>query len=148
MSPGPVPPAHAGHGHHPGPDVLTEERFMSVHHALPSTAALEIVRHPILTLVLSREGPAALVEARGEVDMASAPLLTDLVDTVLTRHAPAVLVLDLSGVTFFCAAGVTALFTARQRAASAGCMLVVREPSRIIRGILDLVGLTDEFTTE
>lgn len=147
MSPGPMRPAHGGPSAERVPDFLAEEQFMSVHQ-VPYPVTQESSRQPILSLAITREGPAAVVDARGALDMATVDLLVNLVDRVLAGQPPPVLVLDLSGLNFFCAAGVTALLTVRRRAASAGCALVVRKPSRITVAVLDMVGLGDEFATE
>jgi anti-anti-sigma factor len=121
---------------------------MSVHQA-PPPAMPETTRHPILALAAAREGPRAVVEVRGPLDLDTVGLLVDFVDdTVLTGRPPAVLVLDLSGVTFFSAAGITALLRVRRRVAVGGCALVVREPSRIVLAVLAMVGLDNEFITE
>ncbi|SCG73460.1 STAS domain-containing protein [Micromonospora inositola] len=120
---------------------------MSVHQA-SHRATPETTRQPILSLAVAREGPAAVVEVRGPLEMGTVDLLIDLVDRVMAGQPPPVLVLDLSGVNFFCAAGITALLAVRQRIASGGCALVVRKPSRIIVTVLDMVGLGDDFTTE
>ena len=120
---------------------------MSVHQA-PSLTTRETPRRPILSLAVAREGPAAVVAVHGPLDMDTVGLLVDLVDTVMSGQPPPVLVLDMSGVNFFSAAGITALLTVRRRVASGGCTLVVREPSRITVTVLDLVGLRHEFTTD
>jgi anti-anti-sigma factor len=120
---------------------------MSVHHAQHHAASAD-TRPSSLSLALAREGPAIVVEVGGPLDMATVDPLVDLVDRLVAGRPPAVLVLDLSGVTFFCAAGVNALLTVRRRVGSAGCTLVVRRPSRITVAVLDIVGLKDEFTTE
>lgn len=120
---------------------------MSVHQA-PHPATQETTRQPILSLAVAREGPAAVVQVRGPLDMDTVGLLVEFVDSVMGGQPPPVLVLDLSGVTFFCAAGITALLTVRRRVASGGCALVVREPSRITVAVLDMAGLGDDFTTE
>ncbi|MGC3863908.1 STAS domain-containing protein [Micromonospora chersina] len=101
-----------------------------------------------LSLALGREGPAAVLRVGGPLDLATVGRLVDLVDRLMGGRPPPVLALDLSGVTFFCAAGVNALLTVRRRVASAGCTLVVREPSPITVKVLDIVGLTGEFITE
>ncbi|MET8908799.1 STAS domain-containing protein [Micromonospora sp. NPDC004551] len=119
---------------------------MSVHHAQRPSAP-EINYPPTLTLALAREGPAVVVEVRGALDLAAVDPLVDLVARLLSGQPPPTLVLDLSGVSFFCAAGVNALLTVRGRAASAGCALLLRRPSRITVRVLDIVGLTDEFQT-
>ncbi|NES27523.1 STAS domain-containing protein [Micromonospora terminaliae] len=111
-------------------------------------SARETVRPPALSLALAREGPAVVVEVGGAVDLSTVDPLVALVNRLLSGQPPPVLVLDLSRVSFFCAAGVNALLTVRRRAGSAGCALVLRRPSRITVTVLDIVGLTDEFTTE
>ncbi|SCG60504.1 STAS domain-containing protein [Micromonospora halophytica] len=120
---------------------------MSVHQA-PPLATRETTCQPILSLAVAREGPATVVVVRGPLDMDTAGLLVDLVDDVMSGQPPPVLVLDLSGVAFFCAAGVTALLAVRRRVTSGGCALVVREPSRITVAVLEMVGLRHEFTTD
>lgn len=120
---------------------------MSVHQA-PPRAVREADRPSLLSLALAREGPAVVVTVHGPLDMDTVGLLVDLVDSVLAGQPPPVLVLDLSEVDFFGAAGVTALLTARQRVTSHGCLLVLRRPSRITAAVLELVGLGQEFTTD
>lgn len=120
---------------------------MSVHQ-VSHLATSETVRQSILSLVLGSEGPATVVEVRGQLDLDTAHLLVDAVENVMAGQPPPVLVLDLSQVNFFCAAGITALLTVRRRAASDGCALLVRNPSRITRTVLGIAGLTDEFVTE
>lgn len=121
---------------------------MSVHQAPPPTAR-QTPRQPLLSLTVSTEGAVAVVvQVRGAVEMASAGLLLDAVDTVLASQPPQVLVLDLSGVTFFSAAGITALLAVRQHVAAAGRTLVLRRPSRITSVVIDIVDLRDEFTIE
>ncbi|MFI7575369.1 STAS domain-containing protein [Micromonospora sp. NPDC049497] len=120
---------------------------MSVHQA-PSRAVRGTPRRSTLSLAVAREGPAAVLSVRGPLDMDTVGLLVDLVDGVMAGQPPPVLVLDMSGVDFFSAAGITALLTVRGRVASGGCTLVLREPSRITVTVLDLVGLRHQFTTD
>ncbi|SCL14006.1 anti-anti-sigma factor [Micromonospora nigra] len=121
---------------------------MSVHQAPPPTAR-QTPRPPALSLTVSAEGAVAVVvRVRGAVDMATSDLLLDAVETVLAGRPPPVLVLDLSGVTFFSAAGITALLVVRQHVAAAGRTLVLRQPSRITAVVIDIVELRDEFTIE
>jgi anti-anti-sigma factor len=102
----------------------------------------------MLSLTVNQEGRSVVVAARGPLDMDTVDRLVDLAETVLAGQPPPVLVLDLSGVSFFCAAGITALLTVRRRAASEGCALLLRRPSRITVAVLELAGLGDEFTTD
>ncbi|TYB40649.1 STAS domain-containing protein [Micromonospora sp. AP08] len=120
---------------------------MSVDHA-QHPEIRETARPPTLSLALAREGPAAVVRVGGPLDLATVDRLVGLVDRLMGGRPPPVLVLDLSGVSFFCAAGVNALLTVRRRVASAGGTVVVREPSPITVKVLDIVGLKDEFITE
>ncbi|MEV6367205.1 STAS domain-containing protein [Micromonospora musae] len=120
---------------------------MSVHqvpHPAPPLAADQ----SLLSVALTTEGPASVVEVRGPLDMDTVDLLVDFTTTVLSGVPPPVLVLDLSGVSFFSAAGITALLTVRKQAATRGCALVLRRPSRITVTVLSLVGLSDEFIIE
>ncbi|MGC1210909.1 MAG: STAS domain-containing protein [Micromonospora sp.] len=113
---------------------------------VPHLATVRTTHQPILSLVLAREGPAAVVAVRGPLDLDTVDLLLDFVEELMAGQPPPVLVLDLSEVTFFSAAGISALLTVRRRAASDGCALLVRNPSRITATVLGLVGLADEFT--
>src|SRR3712207_6213488 len=82
---------------------------------------------PILSLALTGRGPVTVIVATGEIDMSSAHLLTELVDAVM-RDQPLRVVLDLANVTFFCAAGVTALLEVRRAVTARAGRLVLRDP--------------------
>jgi anti-anti-sigma factor len=101
---------------------------------------------PLLTVTVRAEpaddgGASAVlvVAATGEVDLDTAPLLqaalVDAVDRGVTVCC------DLSGVTFFGAAGITALLTAHERAAEAGSLLTVRGAHGITRRVLEITGV-------
>lgn len=120
---------------------------MSVHQT-PHPAPPETTRESVLSLAVTAEDPAVVVEIRGPLDMDTVGSLVGLVDRLVAGQPPPVLVLDLCGVSFFCAAGITALLTVRRRVAAGGGALVVRKPSRITVAVLDLVGLRDDFITE
>ncbi|MEV4810993.1 STAS domain-containing protein [Micromonospora avicenniae] len=120
---------------------------MSVHQ-VPYPAPPPTTDQAVLSVALTTDGPASVVEVRGELDMDTVDLLVDFAKTALVGLPPPVLVLDLSGVSFFGAAGITALLTVRRQTAARGCALVIRKPSRITVTILNLVGLRDEFITE
>lgn len=66
------------------------------------------------------------------------------IDT-LTPHCDGSLVVDLSGVTYFDAGGITVLLTARDRCRTAGRTLVVERPTPHIRWVLGLVRLDQEL---
>ena len=62
--------------------------------------------------------------------------------TIIDAHGHAVL--DLTGVTYFGSNGIGALITAEALAHDHGVELVV-EPSRIVRRVLEITGLSDLF---
>ncbi|MCW3820530.1 STAS domain-containing protein [Micromonospora sp. DR5-3] len=121
---------------------------MSVHHAPRFQPSDATTREPLLSLAVVRDGPAIVVEVTGPLDMDTVGRLVDVVDSLMASQPPPVLVLDLSRVSFFCAAGVTALLTARRRVVAGGGTMVLRRPSRITVAVLDMVGLGCEFTTD
>ncbi|HEU5111229.1 MAG TPA: STAS domain-containing protein [Micromonosporaceae bacterium] len=77
----------------------------------------------------------------GEVDLATAQILRESLLDVLREHPPAVLTVDLSGVTFLDCAGISALVAAHNAAVAGGCQLSVTGSRPIVRQLLDLTGL-------
>ena len=76
----------------------------------------------------------------GELDVATAPLLEAVLDTVACRR-PQRLEVDLAGVTFLDAFALATLNTARLRQAACHGTLVLLRPSPIARRVLRLSGL-------
>jgi anti-sigma B factor antagonist len=91
----------------------------------------------------SRPG-CVVASVTGELDAASNPLLQQSLLRAL-RRADRELVLDLSGVTFFGSAGVTALVWVSQHPEAAGKHVRVVATSRIVTGPLELTGLLDRL---
>ena len=119
---------------------------MSIYQASrPATS--EILRQSILFFTVGSESEGTVVKIRGALDVDTVKLLIDLVDNVIAGQPPPLLVLDLSQVSFFCAAGITALLEVRQRAVSGGSSLVLRNPSRITVRVLELAAMHDTFIT-
>jgi len=81
------------------------------------------------------DGPHTIVEARGEIDLASSEELDRALRDVAARSSGRVIV-DLSGVTFLDTAGLRTLVRARERMDEAGRWLVTRgasgQPRRLI----------------
>jgi anti-anti-sigma factor len=92
---------------------------------------------PLLSLDLSSDGTVSVIRVSGELDMSTAHLLTDLVETVAASR-PARVVVDMAEVTFLCATGLGALIAARDMVLAAGGQLVLRAPSPQTRLILTL----------
>ncbi|MGI5270390.1 STAS domain-containing protein [Nonomuraea sp. CA-218870] len=83
------------------------------------------------------------IRACGEVETLTAAALRHAVVDGLRRHQPARIDLDLSAVTFFDARGVSTLLMSRQDAERLRCRLAVVDASRIVRRVLDIVGLLE-----
>jgi anti-anti-sigma factor len=84
------------------------------------------------------------IAVEGEVDLQTAPALEDAIMDAFQE--PGVeLVLDLSGVTFFASAGVSALLAARQAAGTRDGRLVLREPSPVVTRVLQLIDVLSLF---
>jgi anti-sigma B factor antagonist len=84
---------------------------------------------------------------RGELDAAGNPLLQSTLLKAL-RQADRVLTIDLSGVTFFGSAGVTALVWVSQHPEAAGKHVRVVATSRIVTGPLELTGLLERLDVQ
>jgi anti-anti-sigma factor len=83
-----------------------------------------------------------VVSAVGEVDMTTCPDLVHGIETALTK-TPTMLVIDLSGVSFFGSPGITALIEVVHRAPSPPLPVVV---TPTIRRLLRIVGIGELLT--
>ena len=99
---------------------------------------------PTLSLRPYRSAGATVVKVAGDVDPDSAPLLVDLADGV-AGDRPGRVVLDLARVSFFCAAGISALLRVCGTIATAGGELVLRGPSPKVRLVFALTGASKLF---
>lgn len=97
----------------------------------------------LLSVTARNEGQCVVLAVHGEADPTTCPLLRDqLVAHVRSaRH----LIVDLGGVSFFGAAGLTVLVVAREAALLAGCRLCVVAHTRQVRLPLMITGLDDVF---
>jgi anti-anti-sigma factor len=91
-----------------------------------------------------RTGTTELVQVRGEVDIATAPLLRAVLDTVVGRR-PTRVEVDLSGATFMDAHALTTLTAVRRRLAGRHTRLVLRDPSAVVVRLLELSGTEYAF---
>src|SRR5262245_34059303 len=97
-------------------------------------------------VVSSREADdeELVLHIRGELDLATEADLAECIGRALAT-APHRLVIDMSGVTFFCSTGLRVLMTAHQRAEQLGCELVLRAvPVQAMR-ILETSGTASYF---
>jgi anti-sigma B factor antagonist len=97
-------------------------------------------------------GGRMVVTVRGELDLASAPKLQEVLDRVHAHLHPALfktpLVVDMSGVTFVDATGLRALVAAARRGRRHGQGTVLRDPSPATLRLLDLTRLLGVFSIE
>src|SRR5262245_24410221 len=92
------------------------------------------------TFELSFDGDLALVTAEGEVDVAVSQELEDL---LMTLVADARLIrVDASRMTFLDCSGLNALLRASSSVRERGGDLHIVEPTRAVRRLLELAGLT------
>jgi anti-sigma B factor antagonist len=86
-------------------------------------------------------GGHVVLTVRGDVDLATAPLLRDRLSHALSdavAGSPSVVV-DLAAVGFMDSTGLGVLVSAHHRAAASGRRLVIARPQRIVRNALRLV---------
>ncbi|MGC4758952.1 STAS domain-containing protein [Micromonospora trifolii] len=107
-------------------------------HAQPTRCHAQPAK-PIMTLDLHNDRHAPMITVSGEVDMSTAHLISELAEHVITRR-PARLVLDLSGVTFFSAHGISALLRTQRAAESADVTLALRAAAPFVTYLLAVTG--------
>ncbi|MDO3701426.1 STAS domain-containing protein [Micromonospora sp. C28SCA-DRY-2] len=97
-----------------------------------------------MSLALTSDGSAKLVTVSGEMDSSNAHLLTELVECVC-RPPVSVIAVDLAAVRFFSTYGVTALLEAQHIAATAGAVLLLRDPAPCVTHLLATAGALGRF---
>jgi anti-anti-sigma factor len=91
-----------------------------------------------VTEVADLRGDRILV-VHGELDIATAPELTRLLDGLRRRHHA--VVVDLAQVTFIDSTGLSALMDAQMESDRDGWDFSVRRPSAAVRRVVELAGL-------
>jgi anti-anti-sigma factor len=79
-----------------------------------------------------------VVSVAGEIDISNSEALLEAISVALVVHPPR-LILDLRGVTFMDSSGINVLV----RSATTGTALYLRDPSPLVRRVIELTGLTD-----
>ena len=92
------------------------------------------------------DGPLE-VNLSGDIDVASVDVIARAA-SIAAETRRAALVLDLSKVEFMDSEGVEALLAARRRLDEGGGQLILREPPRCVRRVLEVCGIADYFTVE
>jgi anti-sigma B factor antagonist len=89
-------------------------------------------------------GEAVVLKVSGDIGIATAPQVTEVVAAILERRPP-VVVVDLSGASFLSSAGLAALVDLHRRAVPDTRFRVVARESVVLRP-LELAGLTELLT--
>lgn len=87
---------------------------------------------------------SVLVAAEGEVDVSCASQLREAIDNVIGSGATMIEV-DLAQVPYIDSTGIGVLVGAAHRALDAQAKLVVSNPQRNVKRVLDLLGITAEL---
>jgi anti-sigma B factor antagonist len=101
----------------------------------------------LVSVEVSRSGPAACVAATGEVDSTSAPVLRQHLEALLDDDVLE-LTVDLGRVTFLDSAGLCVLAAAHRRAVRQGVTMRVLASSRAVIRPLQITGLWDLLKAE
>jgi anti-sigma B factor antagonist len=99
---------------------------------------------PIMSLGLANHSPVTAITVCGDLDGDTAPHLMELVERVAAGR-PAQVIIDLANVSFFGAAGVTALLRANDIITGAGGRLVLRSPSPQTQRIFAITAIDHLF---
>jgi anti-anti-sigma factor len=92
------------------------------------------------------EGRSVLVRVTGELDNVTAGTLSaTLADAELAVSPPAPVVVDLTGVTFLGAAGLTVLVDHHERCAAMGSSLLIVPGCKAVRRAMTVTGLHDRL---
>jgi anti-sigma B factor antagonist len=102
---------------------------------------------PPLWLRVGGDRRLAVIEAGGEMDIATIDLLAECAHEVL-RHRPLRLIVDLSEITFFSVAGLRTLIRIRQAAMADAVDFRLRSPSRMVRYVLRVAFPLEHFRLE
>jgi len=97
-----------------------------------------------VTVAAGRAAGEVVARVCGELDAADTPLLQQTLLQELRRAAD-LLTIDLSGVTFFASAGVTALAWLSQHPEAATKHVRVIASSRVVTGPLEMTGLLERL---
>lgn len=104
-----------------------------------------VCRAPHGTLIVHDNAQAVEVHLRGEFDLSSTEASTQVIERVAQSIAdrPRPVIVDMSGVSFFDAAGVRVLQRLDRIADLASATMLVANPPRNVCRLLELVGLDD-----
>ena len=89
------------------------------------------------------EGQSILVKLRGDIDMDTAPRLTECLSTIRGH-----VWVDCAGLDFLDSSGIQAFIRAHRAFEARGDRLILRDVPAPIRRVFDIVGVTDVLNIE
>jgi anti-anti-sigma factor len=95
--------------------------------------------HPLLDIIEVRDAGSVRMRLRGELDLASAPILSERLRTLSERREP--VVLDLDELEFIDMSGLRVLMAAAEEASHDGWSFAVTRGSAQVRRLVGLVQL-------
>jgi anti-sigma B factor antagonist len=98
------------------------------------------------TIAVRRDGPHAIVEISGELDLHASERFGERLSAALTDAAT--VELDARGITFIDSAGLQALLVARETARERGVDFRVTAVSKEVAWVLEIAGVPDLFSGE
>ncbi|HEY7134982.1 MAG TPA: STAS domain-containing protein [Acidimicrobiia bacterium] len=96
---------------------------------------------------LSRDGDRTTVRLAGELDMASAPALSECLHRLRSNCVP-IVVVDAQDLDFCDSSGLDVFVAFSREAREHGSHLVLHAPSPALRRLLELTGTTELFDVE
>jgi anti-anti-sigma factor len=98
----------------------------------------------VLDVIEERVGRSLVLRLRGDVDLASEAVLSE----VLRRDVPPdvdEIVVDLTEVGFLDSTGVRVLLEGRERALAGGAVLILRDPGPVVLRVLRVTSVAELF---
>lgn len=102
----------------------------------------------LVTLAVAEEGGTAphayRVTAHGEIDLESAPRLTEAFNAIIEDGAT-IVILDASDVAFLDSSGLRAIIQAGHRLTEVGGQLLIEGMSGAVQRVLEISGVIDQY---
>jgi anti-anti-sigma factor len=100
----------------------------------------------LLTVDIDTRGSAVVVSVRGELDLATVPVLRDRLDTVgEVSDSPSPLVVDLSAVTFIGSAGLALLVDLHNKCTDRGTPMALVATGSVVPRAIQVTALDQVF---
>jgi anti-sigma B factor antagonist len=101
-----------------------------------------------MSLTARRDGRVAIVAVRGELDLATAPLLERTLAKLVDDQSCHSIVIDLRDLDFMGSAGLAVLLDAQDHARRRGGEIVLARPSSAVVKTIHIAGLRSTFTID